>query len=276
MQCRAARGCWHAGCSGLRHWLRPSAQHTAPTPYSPGEGFEAPNTFRFTPWGAALPVELRSSWTEGVLQGPHPSPRPGAHPTAVPAAAAAREAAVSGERGRRGRRGSQIHPTGSEGAAGCSAALHLDVVGQLHGAVLSLLGQVDAVQVLHEKRPSQISSPRGLPHTPAQIPNEGNASKNPNPRALSLPWLLTGSESSGKEHGRPHERSALTKSCVKAALLNDPNPQHRATGSQRRATPPYPPGTEHTAPADGHRLKSCTLGGWTAAQDAGGCTAPTW
>lgn len=84
--------------------------------------------------------------------------------------------------GRRGQRGTPIHRTisgdwgGAEGDNtqqghwGYLAPLHLDVVSQLHRAVLSLLSQVDAVQVLGENRSAQQrSSPLQGLHTHKQI-----------------------------------------------------------------------------------------------------------
>lgn len=57
--------------------------------------------------------------------------------------------------------------------------LHLDVVGQLHRAVLSLVSQVDAVQMLGGERSAEISTPQMFPHMQANKPNEEIRNKDP-------------------------------------------------------------------------------------------------
>lgn len=59
--------------------------------------------------------------------------------------------------------------------------LHLDVVGQLHGAVLSLVSQVDAVQVLWREQGSAPSNP--VRKRTTKTPNAGGSAS-----------LLTGSD----------------------------------------------------------------------------------
>lgn len=64
-----------------------------------------------------------------------------------------------------------------QGKSGVISPVHLDVVGQLHGAVLSLVSQVDAVQVLVEREQRS---------APSDTPNEEMRNKNPKHRRLDL------------------------------------------------------------------------------------------
>lgn len=69
------------------------------------------------------------------------------------------------------------HATRKE--SGYFSPLHLDVVGQLHRAVFSLVSQVDAVEMLDGERSAEISTPQMFPHMQANKTNMEIKNKKP-------------------------------------------------------------------------------------------------